>query len=622
MIRRTLRLAGETLPYSVVEHPDDLREFRAWVQRQAAAGTDVGSDSETTGLDWYSGEFRVRLWQFGTTHEAWVIPVEWGGPFAEAVRWALRTLPRLTFQNATFDLLAADAKLGVPLEETYPKVTDTRILAHLTDSRQDFEGGVGLSLKPLAAHYVDPAAEDPQRALLGEFRAAGGNKDTGWAKIDLLNPVFLEYAALDPILCARIRPRLLEDFHRLGVREALIPFEHRIAYVCAKMQRRGLLVDQEYTRDLIERLADEQAQYEALAARYGVTSVNSPKQVAEALQGMGVVLTERTKGGALAVGKEVLMPLAALDGQWQRIEGLPVNPLADAVLRAKRAGKWSTSYAQATLTNLDPYGRVHPSLNPLGAKTGRASVSNPPYQQLPSKGWTIRRTVVADPGHHMFEVDQSSVELVVLAALSGEPRMCQAIRDGRNLHDYTASLMFGDSFSKYQRGLAKIAGLGYSYQGGAATLAKQTGIPVDDMQAALNGYKRSYPGLPRWAKRMQREALANRCDFRTLTGRRLMLDRDKLYKVVAYACQSTARDTMGQALIDMDAKGLTEHLSIWVHDAVIGSAPKADVPEIMAEIEKCTSMDLMGVPIRSDKADFGETWAGGYGLPDEYAVRR
>src|SRR5690606_18458091 len=106
--------------------------------------------------------------------------------------------------------------------------------------------------------------------------------------------------------------------------------------------------------------------------------------------------------------------------------------------------------------------------------------------------------------------------------------------------------------------------LGASYQGGPATLAKMTGLPVETMREGMKRYMRSYPTLKPWFRALQREALANGCTIRTPSGRLLRLDRDKLYKAVAYVCQSTARDTMCQALIDLDDKGMTRYLSAWI----------------------------------------------------------
>lgn len=105
----------------------------------------------------------------------------------------------------------------------------------------------------------------------------------------------------------------------------------------------------------------------------------------------------------------------------------------------------------------------------------------------------------------------------------------------------------------------------------------------------------------------------------TVTGRRLHLDRDKLYKSVAYACQSTARDTMGQALIKMDDQGLTPYLTMWVHDEVVGTAPKKEAAEVARACAGAMRMDLLGVPLDTDPEVYGPSWADGYNLPEEWA---
>ncbi|MFF4922933.1 MULTISPECIES: DNA polymerase [unclassified Kitasatospora] len=610
------RLAQEPVEIKVAENGDDLREFRTWWTGHANAGTLIGFDTETTGLAWTD---RIRLVQFGDTHTAWVLPVELGGPFREAAREALANLPNLVAHNLAFDALKVDSELGVRLEDLYPRAQDSRVAAHLLDSRHDFEGGVGLSLKPLSAWYVDPAAPDTQGDLTRVFNSMGLTKENGWAGIGLSHHVYELYAGLDALLVARLLPKLLARYKAEGLRSALLPYEHRLALVCAKLQRTGMLIDPEYTKGLVGRLADEKKRHSAVAARFGVASVNSPDQVAAALLGMGERLTEKTDSGALSVAKEVLLPLADLDQDWKRLGMREPNALADAVLRAKRAGKWSTSYAEAMLNNRDAFDRIHPKINPMGAITARASHSDPAMAQLPSHGWEVRRCVVAEPGNVYFSVDQQAVELRVLAALSGESRMIRAIAAGKDLHGFAAEMMYGEGFDKGQRTLAKIAGLGTAYQGGAATLAKQTGQDVQVMRDTLQRYGRAFPGIKRWARKMQRVALAEGCTLTTVTGRRLYLDRDKLYKGVAYACQSTARDTMGQALIRMDEQGLTPYLTMWVHDEVVGTAPKKEAADVARACAEAMRMTLLGVPLDTDAEVYGPSWADGYGLPKEWA---
>ncbi|MFJ9408601.1 DNA polymerase [Streptomyces sp. NPDC101393] len=611
-------LGGRPWVGYALERPEDIAFVWEWLKKNQPRSLAV--DTETTGLRTFSQD-TLRVVQFGTGDVAFAVPTERGEGFRELVRDVLRKVPEIVIHRASFDLLVLDKHLGVRVEELQHKFVDTKILAHLRDSRQDFEGGVGTGLKPLAAWFIDPEAPDTQEGLTAVFRSLGHTKDTGWRHVPYDNSTYQEYACLDVILTARLLPILRRELFIHSIPDTLVQYEHQLAAICSRVERKGLLLDVPYTEGLVGRLEDSRLQFANVAARYGVDNVNSNAQIIAALHGMGEVWDVRTEKGALSVASEVLLPMADVNKKWEPLGFRKANPLADAVLRAQRAGKWRKSYATAMLENRDEFDYVHPKFSTLGAKTGRTSVSDPPLQQLPSKGWEIRRCVTAPDGEEYFSVDQSSVELVVLAALSGDQAMGDAVRSGRNLHDYTATLMFGPDFTPYQRGLAKIGGLGASYQGGPKALSKMTGLPVAEMKDAMDRYMRSYPTLRPWFKGLQREALANGCEIRTPSGRRMVLDRDRLYKAVAYVCQSTARDTMGQAMLDMDGKGLTPYLNLWIHDEVIGTAPSGSVREVAQEVSETMQMTLFGVPISAEPKVYGRTWADGYGLPEAWKLR-
>ncbi|MFE5093268.1 DNA polymerase [Streptomyces sp. NPDC056638] len=607
-------IAGDETMTRVPETAADLDEFRRWVERKARAGEMVGADSETTGLDTFSPTYRLRTVQLGDARDAWVLQVENRPEMQEAARWALLTLPRLVFHNATFDLLVLDRHLRTPLETLGPKATDSKIIAHLFDPRPKHEGGYGLRLKELCAKDVDPAAPDTQEDLTAVFRSIGETKATGWAKIDINHPTYLQYAGLDVILVSRLLPVITKRLADAGVTQRLVDFEHRVMLVCAKMERRGMLVDQPYVRDLVGRLEAEAALHAGKAKQYGVTSVNAPKQVATALLGMGETLTETTDSGALKVDKSILLDLADLDQHWQPRGTRTPNPLADAVLRSKRAGKWSTSYGIAMRDGLDIDGRIHPKINSLQARTARMSISGPPLQQLPSGDWTIRRALLPDPGMRVFSVDYSAVEMRVLAALADETVMKRAIAEGRDLHGFTAELIYGPDYTSFHRKLCKGVGFGKVYGGGALTLSRQTGAPLPDVKKAIAAYDRTYRGIKRFSNRLQREARADGYIVWTPVGRRLPLDRDRVYAATNYMVQSTARDVLCQALLDMDDKGLTEYLLLPIHDEVLGCAPDADVEGVVKEVVGTMSMNFFGVPLDADPNDAigGRSWGSRY----------
>ncbi|MFF4408099.1 DNA polymerase [Streptomyces sp. NPDC001404] len=605
-------IAGDTVTVHVPEDTADLNQFWDWLYAARSRGP-IALDTETSGLDVYSPNYRLRTVQFGDAHTAWVLPWERGGYFAQYAREAIERIPRLLIHNAPFDWAVLERCAGLPLEDLAPCTTDTQILAALVDPRQPQEGGIGTGLKPLSAYWVDPAAPDTQSGLNSVFRSLGLTKETGWAGVPLDDPTYLLYAGLDVILTSRLEPVLRRELDRLGVRPQLVEYEHEIARICAVMQRTGLALDQDYTRALDSRLADDAAEYAALAARYGVTNVNATKQIVEALLGMGETLTDRTASGALRVDKAVLSSLADMSLQGEPLGQRTPNPLALAIIQAKRAGKWRQTYTSTFLNSMDASGRVHPFIRSLAARTGRMSIQRPALQTLPSSDQMIRRCLLADEGHVIVSVDFAAVELRVLAALANVKRMRAAILAGEDLHSFTARMVWGPDFTPKHRKLSKGISFGKVYGGGAESVSRQTGAPLQEVQNAMAAYDRVYPEIRRTAKRWQREAFQTGMVFLSVTGRRLPLDRDRTYAVTNYACQSTARDVLGQSMLNMESAGLLEFMRLPIHDEILASAPAKDAEEIAREFERCMTWPLQGVPIEAEAEIGKRSWGSLYG---------
>jgi DNA polymerase-1 len=621
-------LDGRPVMTMFPERPADLGRFWDFIDR--AGSRRLGFDTETTGLDIYGPNHRARTVQFGSFDmgEAWVLPVEWGSPYVQAARRVLSHPEQLLVaHNVPYDAQVVDRHLGVPLESLMPRTRDTRIHAHLLDPRAKSEGGLGLRLKDLAAVYVDGNAPDTEDGLTAVFRSLKLTKDVGFARVPLENEVYLSYAGLDTLLVSALDERLLPAVEGINVMH-LSEFEHRVALILAILQRRGMLIDVEYTSGLVEDLRVEGERWTEVAASYGLRSINSPAQVAAQMLAMGETLTERTDSGAYKVDRAVLLALADLNGQWKRIGAREPNPVAEAVVRAKRADKWRVAYAEAILNGRDAADRVHPSLGGLMARTARMSVSNPPLQQLPSSDWTIRRAFVANPGMSMAGIDFQAVEMRVLAGLADVKAMRKAIDEGRDLHSFTVAMVEGMDPAEVEamvkanvshivksRKLLKGVGFGKVYGGGATTLARQTGADIDNVKRAIEAYDRVYPEIRKYSKAIQRAAQFGKREVVTPTGRHLPMDRDRSYAGLNYMVQSTARDLLAQALVNVHDAGLLDHVLLPIHDELLIQAPAEDIAEVTEAIRRQMETEFRGVPIGADGEVFGRSWGYGYGAP-------
>lgn len=591
MIELRHEVNGEEVTVNVVETPEDLDGFRDFVRAHSNC---LAVDTETTGLDIYSDTFKCRLVQFGTQSEAWILPVELSDKLVEEARQALLSLGRVVMQNASYDLQVLDRCFGIEMEDLWPKVTDTQILAKLVDPRPYEAGGFGHSLEQMVAKFISQEEADNVKGLM--VKLAQEHKTTKariWAEIDLFHPEYLLYAGMDTVFTARVCSslvRLLPDVSR-----PLVPYEHKISEICSYIDRRGFLLDVKYSMELAGGWWKQQEALEAIAfTEYGVESVNSTEDVAEALEEMGVSMG-RTETGKRKVDKELLGRLIE--------EG---NELAEIVSEAKKLGKWRKTWVQKFLDSKDTDNRCHTFINPLQARTSRMSITGIPAQTLPASDSLVRRCFVAEPGHSICSVDYQAQELRVLAALSGDRTMIQAFETNEDLHQMTADA------SQVTRKIGKMTNFLTVYGGGPKTLSEQANIDLPTAKRVLEGFSKTYPGVARYAKKLAGEAVRKGYII-TPMGRRLPVDSSRSYSALNYMIQSSSRDVTCRALIRLHEAGFTPYLRLPIHDEIVASLPSEKANRGAAEIGRLMAEQMGPVLIGTEPEVGKRSWGSLYG---------
>jgi hypothetical protein len=103
----------------------------------------------------------------------------------------------------------------------------------------------------------------------------------------------------------------------------------------------------------------------------------------------------------------------------------------------------------------NPILAVHPSYRPL-VRTGRTSCTDPNIQQMPRAAW-FRSMFIARPGHKLIVADYSAIELTTLAAVLyqryGPTVLYKVLKEGRDPHAYTASLVTGQDYDEVKAGV-------------------------------------------------------------------------------------------------------------------------------------------------------------------------
>jgi len=578
---------------TLVRSDEQFADFREWLLGKSRP---IAYDIEATGLDTYSPDWKIKSIQWGDISEAFVFI--WQEPwFQKSIDLVMNeTKHRLLAHNAAYDAIGLDRHGHVDAIKILDRTFDTKILAHLADPRSRAEGGVGHGLKNLSFHHVDKSAPDSDSALKDLFKANKWSVKEGWKNIPASHPTLVHYAGTDVILTARLFPKLRDEIKRQTM-DHLVKYEHTILKLVVAMERRGMRIDVAYAEQLVESMTAEEKRNIGIVRSFGVDNHNATKDVAEGLQNLGVTLIETTDSGALKVDKMILNAIA--DDEKAGNAGM----LAKAVMAAKNNAKWRDSYVIASLESMDSNGRVHPKINSLQARTGRMSVNNPPLQQLPSGGDAIRRMFLAEEGCRMSSIDFSGVELRVLAALSQDPVMLKVFREGADLHQTTADN------TGVTRKVAKTVNFGKVYGAGPKTLARQSGLSVEEAQKVCDLFDSTYKGVTEFSHKLAYPVKKGHRNYViTHTGRKLPVDAERPYAALNYCIQSTARDILGKAMIDVADQGLWDYAMLPIHDEILFSFPEEQAVELCRHAGVAMETVLKDVHISTEPDLGGGSW--------------
>src|SRR6185437_15028884 len=110
-----------------------------------------------------------------------------------------------------------------------------------------------------------------------------------------------------------------------------------------------------------------------------------------------------------------------------------------------------------------------------GAVTGRMASANPNMQNIPirsERGRAIRDAFKAPPGFTLLGLDYSQIELRLAAILSGDEKLIDIFRSGRDVHQEVAAQVFSvapEAVDREMRRRAKVINFGILY--GMGTVA-------------------------------------------------------------------------------------------------------------------------------------------------------
>ena len=542
-------------------------------------------DSETTSLNTLEAEL-VGLSFAVKPHQAWYVPI------AERRNEALKQLEWFLpiFNNNSKTLIGQNIKYDYQVLKNYGIEVQNRLydtmIAHFLiapDMRHNMDA--------LANAYLDYSPVSIETLI--------GKKGKEQLSMRNVEPEAIKnYAAEDADVTLQLKLKLDPLVKKNKVEKVFQEVELPLITVLADMEREGIKLDvpalREFSGQLHEDIGNVEKKIQELAGTK--FNVSSPKQVGEILfEYLKIVEKPRkTKTGQYATGEDVLSKLEN------------AHPIVSQILDYRELVKLKNTYVD-TLPELvnEKTGRIHTSYNQVVAVTGRLSSDNPNLQNIPirtERGRQIRKAFIPrDKDHVLLSADYSQIELRIVASICGDEGLCDAFRQGKDIHTATAAKVFGvpeAEVSKEMRHKSKSVNFGILYGQGAFGLSENLNIPRAEAKELIDNYFREYSGLKKFMD--EQITSARKLGYvETLMGRKRWL-RDinsanatvrgfAERNAINAPIQGSAADMIKLAMIrihrEMNKLHLRSRMLLQVHDELVFDVYKPELEQLQILVE-------------------------------------
>lgn len=567
-------------------------------------------DTETTGTDANNVELVGLSFSF-KEGEGYYVPCPQDQQEVQKILELFRPLfeqDQITWvgQNTKYDLLVLKW-YGIEIKG---QLFDTMLAHYLIEP----EGRRSMDL--LSAQYLGYEPVHIEELIGKKGKGQGSMRDVELEKIK-------EYAAEDADITFQLKQVFVPLLKEKEVAPVFENVENPLVRVLTDMEFEGVKIDvdflKQYSKELeTEAKRCEESVYAQAEVRFNLAS---PKQLGEVLFEKLKLdpKAKKTKTGQYATGEDVLLKLANQ------------HKIVDDILGFRELTKLKSTYVDALPEMINPKtGRVHTSYAQAVAVTGRLSSNNPNLQNIPirtSRGREIRKAFIPrEEGRVLLSADYSQIELRIVAAISGDPNMCEAFRQHKDIHTATASKVYGvpeSEVTKEMRYKAKSVNFGIIYGQGAFGLADNLGISRTEAKEIIDNYKKEFPNIQRYMDEQVNFAKENGY-VQTLVGRKRWLKdiNSSNFTVRGYAernainspIQGTAADMIKLAMIkihnEMKTGTWQSKMILQVHDELVFDAVKEEVEPLKELIIRCmtTAMPLPhDVPVEAE-VGMGSNW--------------
>ena len=597
--------------YTTIFTADVLRKVVEEISEQSHFCFDL----ETTGFDMI-GDRIVGLSLATKAHYSWYVPF---GHNADArprnhIEAEYASILRPIFeneniakvgQNMKFDILFLRA-LGI---EVKGAKWDTMLMHYLLDAESrhgmDALAERYLNYSPISIEtLIGKGAKQLTMDMVGVERVAeyaAEDADVTLQLYDVLRPMLEKEASLAKL------------YHEI---------EEPMVGVLADMEWEGVTIDsaalRNYSTVLSQKLSAIESEIREISGEATI-NINSSRQLGELLFAK-MRITDKpkmTKTKQFCTDEEYLQSFAG------------EHKVVDLILEYRGLKKLLSTYVDSLPQLVNPVtGHIHTSYNQAVTATGRLSSANPNLQNIPVRedvGRPIRAAFVpSDERHELLSADYSQVELRLMAHLSGDDNLCEAFREGKDIHSATAARIYKkgiEEVTSEERRRAKTANFGIIYGISAFGLSQRLRIPRAEAKQLIEGYFESYPKVKEYMDRVVADA-REKGYVETLFGRRRYLadidSRNANARALAERnainapIQGTAADIMKMAMVNVarrfKAEGIRSRITMQVHDEIVVDLLRSEREKVEQIVrEEMEGAAKLSIPLTAE-CGVGTNW--------------
>ena len=602
-----------TIPhkYTTIFTAEELRKVVAEVE----AASHFCFDLETTGFDMFGSRI-IGVSLSIKAHEAWYIPFGHNADVRPRndIEAEYSAILRPLFenekiakvgQNMKFDILFLRA-LGIRVNGVK---WDTMLMHYLLDAESrhgmDALAERYLNYSPISIEtLIGKGAKQLTMDMVSVERVAEYAAEDADVTLQL-------YDALRPML--EKEPALLKLYH--DIEEPMID-------VLADMEWEGVRIDSNalhnYSATLSQKLSAIEAEIREVSGEREI-NINSSRQLGEMLFAK-MRITDKpkmTKTKQFCTDEEYLQSFAG------------EHKVVDLILEYRGVKKLLSTYVDSLPQLVNSVtGHIHTSYNQAVTATGRLSSANPNLQNIPVRddlGRPIRSAFVpSDDRHNLLSADYSQVELRLMAHLSGDENLCEAFREGKDIHAATAARIFKkpiEEVTSEERRRAKTANFGIIYGISAFGLSQRLRIPRSEAKMLIEGYFESYPKVKEYMDNVVATA-REKGYVETLFGRRRYLadidSRNANARALAERnainapIQGTAADIMKLAMVGVarrfKAESVRSRITMQVHDEIVVDLLRSEREKVEQIVrEEMEGAAKLSIPLTAE-CGVGKNW--------------